>query len=170
MGSRERPHPDIESNAPALERGQWRAYYLGLEDSEVSAKPHKIESPDLVSRDSMRSVVEAGLTVYTAESLRRRTHMTVKRFGRFIPRSTLQSKRERDQKLSIEQSDRLMRLADVYAHAAVVFGDSERAERWMKRTNPQMPDERTPEEMLETSYGAQLVDDVLTQLEHGVLA
>ncbi|WP_067564312.1 type II RES/Xre toxin-antitoxin system antitoxin [Halofilum ochraceum] len=160
-------------NSTQREREQWLAFYLGTDDSTPRKGP---KAPQVRVRwssmkgASLAAFVEAGLSVDTAESLRQRTHMTVKGFGRFIPRSTLQSKRKSDQRLSTEQSDRIMRIAEVYAHAATVFGDSDRAERWMKRTNPQMPDERTPEEMLEHSYGARLVDEVLTQLEHGVPA
>lgn len=161
-------------NSIQIQRQQWLAFYLG-NDKSTPQKALRKALPVRFAWSSMDeatlgALVEAGLSVYAAESLRQRTHMTIRGFGRFIPRSTLQSKRKSEQKLSTEQSDRIMRIAEVYAHAAAVFGDSDRAERWMKRTNPQMPEGRTPEDMLEHSYGARLVDEVLTQLEHGVPA
>jgi len=60
------------------------------------------------------------------------------------------------------------RRAGVRAHALQVFGNAARADRWPERTNPQMPTGRTPAELLETSTGADLVERVLGQLEHGI--
>lgn len=145
-------------------RAQWMLYYLGKEAFREEPK----ERPT-ISNARLAEIVEAGLPVSVADYLRQRTHMSARKFGHIVPRSTLQSKRKSaDKKLSVEQSDRIMRVAQVYAHAAEVFGDSKRAETWMKRTNPRMPDERTPEEILKTSYGARYIDDVLTQFECGI--
>lgn len=147
-----------------IARTQWMLYYLGQEAFRDEPK----ERPT-ISNARLAEIVEAGLPVSVADFLRQRTHMSAQKFGHIVPRGTLQSKRKSaDKKLSVEQSDRIMRVAEVYAHAAEVFGDSERAETWMKRTNPRMPDERTPEEMLKTSYGARYIDDVLTQFECGI--
>lgn len=164
------PSESAARRAPR-DREQWLAFYLGADEAGRGQAPrgpgvHRVA----LSGKHLAGMVESGLSVATAESLRRRTHMTVKHFGQFIPRTTLESKRQSNQKLSAEQSDRVMRVAEVYAHAADVFGDSERAEKWMKRTNPRMPEGRTPEDMLRTSYGARYVDDVLTQIEHGIPA
>ncbi|WP_290651494.1 antitoxin Xre/MbcA/ParS toxin-binding domain-containing protein [Aquisalimonas sp.] len=156
------------------QHAKWLIYYLGENIFQRQARGGRKASRAIVTTVSgteLAGIVEAGLPVSAAEFLRQRTHMSVKRFGQFIPRSTLESKRKSaEQTLSAEQSDRIMRIAEIYARAAEVFGDSDRAERWMKRTNPQMPDGRTPEEMLLTSYGARHVDDVLTRLEHGIPA
>lgn len=143
----------------------WLAFYLGDVTSE-----HKIEQAAL-SNARLVEIVEAGLPVTAAEWLRRRTQMSTKQFGQIIPPSTLRSKRKNaNNRLSTEQSDRVMRVAEIYAHAADVFGGHEPAKQWMQRTNPRMPDGRTPEEMLATSYGARYVDDILVQVEHGITA
>ena len=60
------------------------------------------------------------------------------------------------------------RRAGARPHAVGVFGNAERADRWLERTNPQMPAGRTPAELLEKSAGAELVGRVLGQVEHGI--
>ena len=145
-------------------RLRWLAYYLG--EDPLGGEHWRSHQ----SNAQLASTVEAGFSTTAAEFLRRRTGMSVRSFGQIIPRSTLQSKRMRaDTKLSPRQSDRVMQVAALYAHAAEVFGSSEHAVKWMKRTNPQMPGERTPEEMTGTSYGLCVVDDALTRVEHGVV-
>jgi len=57
---------------------------------------------------------------------------------------------------------------DVRAHAVRVFGNADRADRWLERSNPRMPVGRTPAEVLETPGGAELVERVLGQIEHGI--
>lgn len=144
---------------------QWLAFYLG--DEALKGELGRAT----LSNARLAEVVEAGLPVAAADWLRQRSHMSAKQFGKIIPRSTLESRRKSgEQALSVEQSGRVMRVAEIYARAAEVFGDHERAEQWMKRTNPGMPHGRTPAEMLLTSYGARHVDDVLTRLEHGIPA
>lgn len=108
-------------------------------------------------------IIETGLPVEAAGILSQRTHMSVKKFAQLIPRSTLESRRKSPNKtLTPEQYDRVMRVAEAYAHVAETFGDPDRAERWMKRTNRQMPDAPTPEQMLLTSYRARHVGDALS--------
>ena len=54
----------------------------------------------------------------------------------------------------------------VIAHAESVFGDKEKASRWMRKPKRRF-EGRTPMEMLETEAGAEQVDNMLGQLEWG---
>jgi putative toxin-antitoxin system antitoxin component (TIGR02293 family) len=66
-------------------------------------------------------------------------------------------------------SDRLFRVAKVYARATEVFEDPASAREWLH--SPQIGlNERTPLDLLVTEAGARAVEDLLTRIEHGVLS
>jgi putative toxin-antitoxin system antitoxin component (TIGR02293 family) len=50
-----------------------------------------------------------------------------------------------------------------------VFGDAEKAARWMARPKHRFG-EKTPNEMLETEEGREHVRNILGQVEHGMYA
>ena len=69
--------------------------------------------------------------------------------------------------LSPEQGSRAWKLAEVVSRAADIFGSEDEARRWLVR--PAMAlDGRRPLDMLGTSAGEEMVDDLLTRMDHGV--
>lgn len=70
-------------------------------------------------------------------------------------------------RLTCKESDRLWRLAESLAEAALVLGDVKSAEVWMTRPQLGLSVQR-PVELLATSPGAQLVKAFLLRLEYGV--
>ena len=83
---------------------------------------------------------------------------------------TLRRRREAPEApLSPEQGGRAFRFAELLARAAVIFGGQEEAERWFD--TPAMGlDQQKPIDLIATQVGAQLVDEFLGRLEHGVYA
>jgi putative toxin-antitoxin system antitoxin component (TIGR02293 family) len=71
--------------------------------------------------------------------------------------------------LSGEESDRAVRIATITSMAEQVFGDSERAWRWLRKPKKHF-DGRTPMDQLGTEAGARLVEEMLQQIDHGMLA
>ena len=53
--------------------------------------------------------------------------------------------------------------------AKKVFGDDGKATRWLRRPKTRF-DGRSPVELLSTEGGAQLVEEMLLQLDHGFVA
>ena len=86
-----------------------------------------------------------------------------------IPARTLKHRRDKKQTLTTDESDKLARLARVFDHAVQVFGDPERAMRWLSRPKHRF-DERTPIEMTQTDSGARGVEEMLGQIEYGLFA
>lgn len=86
-----------------------------------------------------------------------------------IPRRTL-ARRKAGGRFTPEESDRMVRLARVYARALDFFeGDAIAATRWL--TDAQYAfGGVTPIEMTRTDVGAQEVERLLGQLEHGVFS
>ena len=86
-----------------------------------------------------------------------------------IPARTLKHRREKKQTLTRDESDKLARLARVFDYAVRVFGEPDRAMRWLSRPKHRF-DERTPIEMLHTETGARGVEEMIGQIEYGMFA
>ena len=84
-----------------------------------------------------------------------------------IPRRTL-TRRKTAGRLSAEESDRLVRMARVYGRTLHFFdGDAEAATGWLQDAQLSF-DGVSPMEMIKTDVGAQEVERLIGQLEHGV--
>lgn len=83
---------------------------------------------------------------------------------------TLRRRREAPEAaLSPEQGGRALRFAELLARATVVFGDQQAAERWFDTPATGL-EQHKPIDLVATQVGAQLVDEFLGRLEHGVYA
>lgn len=74
-----------------------------------------------------------------------------------------------DDLLSLEQSNRAWRFAEIFAHAIDVMGSEEAAEGWMNKPAIGLSN-RKPIDLLATSAGVEAVEEYLTRLEYGVYA
>ena len=73
----------------------------------------------------------------------------------------------KEKRLTDAESERLYRFARVIARAREVFGDLEKAFRWLRKENRALGGER-PMMLLDTDVGTTAVEDVLTRIEYGV--
>jgi putative toxin-antitoxin system antitoxin component (TIGR02293 family) len=69
--------------------------------------------------------------------------------------------------LSVEQSGRAWRFAEILAKATLALGSQQEAERWLKRPAIGLDQER-PIDLLTTPAGAKMVEDYLGRLEYDV--
>jgi len=67
-----------------------------------------------------------------------------------IPARTLQHRRSRHERLTVEDSDRVVRTLRVLSVAESVYESRERALQWLRRLNPRLND-RSPISMLTTA-------------------
>lgn len=82
-------------------------------------------------------------------------------------RTFMRLKAAPDKPLDVDQSSRVWRFTELLEKAEDVLGSSERAVEWM--LEPAMAlEHRRPIELLTTSVGAQLVDDVIERMRYGV--
>jgi len=86
-----------------------------------------------------------------------------------IPRRTLSHRREKGRRLTIEESDKVIRLARLLAQTTNTFGDAERALRWL-RTTQQRLGGAAPVTLAGTEQGAHLVEEQLVQIDEGYFA
>ena len=62
-----------------------------------------------------------------------------------------------------------MRVARITATAEQVFGEPERAWRWLRKPQQRF-DGKAPIDMLTTEAGARLVEEMLVQIDQGIFA
>jgi putative toxin-antitoxin system antitoxin component (TIGR02293 family) len=86
-----------------------------------------------------------------------------------IPPRTLKHRRQRGEPLSMDESDRLARVARLYQLAVRVFGNPEKARKWLSRPKHRF-EERTPLAMMRTDQGGRGVEEMLYQIDEGVFA
>lgn len=72
-----------------------------------------------------------------------------------------------DKPLSLEQSARTWKFAEILGRATEVFGSQTEAEAWLER--PAMAlEQRKPIDLLSTPAGVESIEDLLTRIEYGV--
>ncbi|WP_293414055.1 antitoxin Xre/MbcA/ParS toxin-binding domain-containing protein [Piscinibacter sp.] len=77
--------------------------------------------------------------------------------------------KENTKRIGVALGSRVWRFAELLARATTVFGGQDQAERWFL-SHAMGLDGHRPIDLLQTSLGAQLLDDFLGRLENGVYA
>jgi putative toxin-antitoxin system antitoxin component (TIGR02293 family) len=86
-----------------------------------------------------------------------------------IPLRTLKHRRQRNESLNIDESDRLARVAKMYELAVKVYGNAEDGRGWLLHPKDRFY-ERSPFAMLRTEAGERAVEEFLYQIDEGVFA
>ena len=84
-----------------------------------------------------------------------------------IPQRTLTRRLTQHSRLTPAESDRTVRLAQVYATAAETLGDGDKAAQWLKTPNRALRGGR-PLDQLDTDPGGREVEDILGRISYGV--
>lgn len=72
-------------------------------------------------------------------------------------------------KLSPEVSERAIQLAKLYCKGEEVFGDLEQFKKWMQYPNRALG-MKQPKDLLDTTFGFQLLNEELIKIEYGVFS
>ncbi|WP_323000113.1 antitoxin Xre/MbcA/ParS toxin-binding domain-containing protein [Castellaniella sp.] len=83
-----------------------------------------------------------------------------------IPLRTLKNRLAKDQPLTTIESDRLFRAAHITAMAEIVFGDRDKAKRWLDKPKERF-EGHSPMTMLASLQGTRQVEEMLIQLAEG---
>ncbi len=121
-------------------------------------------------RAGLIDAIREGLPWAVFEQLCERLGVSQQRLAEvlLIPARTL-TRRRKSGSFHVDESDRIIRVARVYAHALNVFESPERAAGWLQRNNTVL-DGAAPLSLLDTGPGARLVDELLGRIEHGVFS
>jgi putative toxin-antitoxin system antitoxin component (TIGR02293 family) len=135
---------------------------------EVLGGEHVLGRP--VSKGgALAELVREGLPVKAllllAERLDMRQAEISEKIG--IPKRTLTRRLQQHSRLTAAESDRAVRLAQVYSTAAETLGDGQKAAAWLKTPNRALRGGR-PVDQLDTDPGVREVEDVLGRIAYGV--
>jgi putative toxin-antitoxin system antitoxin component (TIGR02293 family) len=114
--------------------------------------------------------IERGLPLSTLEEFSAYSGIAVKDLLEVvIPARTLKHRRQKKEPLNLDESDRLARVARLWELGVKVFGDPDKARRWL--TKPKMRfEERSPLTMMHTDLGSRQVEEMLIQIDEGMFA
>ena len=123
------------------------------------------------SLEDLREVVESGLPVGALERTVRHVAtepaVAAEIRHRIVPKTTLQ--RRRNQRLTLEESERLERLARIAALADEVWEEPELAREFLTSPQPQLGGKR-PIDLARTDLGTRQVEDLLLRIEYALPA
>lgn len=112
--------------------------------------------------------VAEGLPTYALERVREKLSVSRKEFSDIIQISErTMSRRAKERSLPVDESERVYRLSRLMELAVRVLGSEDDARDWMKESNVALGD-ATPLAFLRTEPGAELVEQVLGRIEHGI--
>jgi putative toxin-antitoxin system antitoxin component (TIGR02293 family) len=84
-----------------------------------------------------------------------------------ISSRTLQHRCSQREKLTIEESDHVLRMIRTLSAAEIIYGSRERALAWMRRSQTRL-EGRTPLSLLKTDTGSRVVEEILIQIDEGL--
>lgn len=82
------------------------------------------------------------------------------------PRRTLARRKESGEDLTATESDRVLRIQRISDMADRVFGDHEKAQRWLRKRSRVLNE--APIVLLQSETGAHLVEEELHRIDYGV--
>jgi putative toxin-antitoxin system antitoxin component (TIGR02293 family) len=136
-------------NAANVQIGEWLGLKAPTTETEILDIVEKQLAPAVIKR-----LIGLGLERSEIDAI-------------IIPQRTLQHRRSRREKLTIEESDRVVRAIRVLSRAEAVYGGRERALAWLRRPNPRL-DARAPLSLLKTDTGSRIVEELLVQIDEGM--
>lgn len=122
----------------------------------------------LKSTFDVARVTRAGLGTDAIENLVEQG-FTRSETGWIIAPRTLNHRRSRNEKLTSEETARLLRAAKLQAMAEIVLGNTELARHWLHQPRKAF-DDLSAMEMMRTEAGGQIVEEALGQLDAGYFA
>jgi putative toxin-antitoxin system antitoxin component (TIGR02293 family) len=114
----------------------------------------------------LAELVERGLPTDSLALLREKG-LTFTEMSAIISPRTLKHRKARGENLSSEETDRAIRVASVVALTEEIFGNPDKAMRWLRYPNTRLA-ERTPLSMLHTEAGGRLIQSMLHGIAEGI--
>lgn len=129
----------------------------------------KLGVSKLRSGEDVAALVEKRLPAAAIKALVRGGLSDAEVYQLIVPRRTLAHRIAKHQPLSKDESDKAVRVARITSMAEHVFGEPERAWRWLRQPKRRFGG-KLPVEMLATEAGARLVEEMIGQIDHGIFA
>ena len=132
------------------------------------------EAPADAPVDDLARAAEANLPFARAKpealaSLSRHGYSDEEIWRLVVPRRTLARRQAADEPLTVEETDRALRLERIAVHAERVFGDPAKAYRWLRKPKRGL-NSATPVDFLASEAGARKIEEWLYRIEYGMAA
>lgn len=126
------------------------------------------ENPDVYN---LISIVRKGIKFSIFNKLVNDGPFTMKDWANYLNLSERTLQRYRKEKKVFEpfQSEKIIRLAILQKKGIELFGDIDKFNQWMEASIVALGGVK-PKELLDSSFGVELLKDQLGRIEHGVLA
>jgi putative toxin-antitoxin system antitoxin component (TIGR02293 family) len=124
---------------------------------------------EIVSEAELAAAVSVGIPLAAIEAVRnaRFSDREIEYF--VIPGRTRRHREARKAALTVDESDRLVRLTRVQSLAEDVFIDPEKANEWLRLPLPIL-DGRAPLDLARTEIGARIIEQLLGKIAWGAAA
>jgi putative toxin-antitoxin system antitoxin component (TIGR02293 family) len=144
----------------------WRFWQMA--PSHRGYKPlTKVMKIDSIEQVPLAPAARATADIF--EELARHGYSDRELFDLVVPKRTLARRRSENELLTVEETDKALRLRRIAMLAEQVFGNPAKAQRWMRKPKRQLAGE-TPLAYLASEHGARLVEEMLRRIEHGIFA
>lgn len=90
-------------------------------------------------------------------------------FALVVPKRTLARRKAANERLTVEETDKALRLGRIAEQAEGVFGAADKAHRWLREPKRALQG-KTPVAYLATEAGARVVEEMLVRIEYGMFA
>jgi putative toxin-antitoxin system antitoxin component (TIGR02293 family) len=124
---------------------------------------------DVISPDFVPSTPAVRATPEALADLSRRGYSDEEIWALVVPKRTLARRIAANEPLTVDETDKALRLGRIAALADRVFGNPEKAHRWMRKPKHLLGG-RTPVDFLATESGGRQVEQMLYRIEHGMFA
>lgn len=125
-----------------------------------------IHIPMDASDQHIHELIEAGFSAGSVKALCDLGAITPLERDQIIPLEGLKTRLARGQRLTVEESDRLFRIAHIIAVAQALFGNNEKAKRWLSKSKHRFSG-KSPVGMLSTTQGTRLIEEMLIRMAEG---
>jgi putative toxin-antitoxin system antitoxin component (TIGR02293 family) len=146
--------------AEVMSESAYRAYRARLE----VFLPIPIDASD----QDIHELIEAGFLAASVKLLCDLGTLSDAGRDHIIPLKPFKKRLADGHRLSVDQSDRLFRVAHITAMAEVLFESDEKAKRWLSKPKTRFSG-KSPLAMLSTSPGTRQVEEVLIQFAEGLV-
>ncbi|TFF35908.1 type II RES/Xre toxin-antitoxin system antitoxin [Mucilaginibacter psychrotolerans] len=145
-------------------------YELSESDSVLNfllAEPSAVYQHATTATENAIDKIRDGLPKQAIDTVLAKTNISRTQLSNILHISTRQLNRyEKDERLSIEQSNFLYEFTRIYTRGLDILGDAASIDAWLARPNMALG-EVSPIELLDTGEGARMVNDLLSNIEYG---
>ena len=117
----------------------------------------------------LAELVEKGLPTKNLDLLKAKGLTFTEMANTVISPRTLKHRKARGENLTSVETERAVRVASVVRLAETVFGNPEKALRWLRHSSDRL-NERTPLSMLQTEAGGREIESMLHGIAHGIFS